>query len=89
MKVTKTVSAMNARQQFGQLLDEVRFKGNEYIIEKNGQPAAVMISVERHESYLRQRQEDFDRIEALRAKLKSDKTLQRDIDEAAREVRRG
>ncbi len=80
---------MNARQQLGKLLDDVKFKGSEYIIEKNGQPAAVMIPVERHRQYLQTRESDFNRVETLRAKLKGDPTLERDLEEAATEVRRG
>ena len=89
MSQAKTVSAMNARQQLGRLLDDVKFKGSEYVIEKNGEPAAVMIPVERHQQYLQTRESDFKRVEALRAKLKGDPTLEEDLEEAAAGVRRG
>lgn len=79
---------MSARQQLGQLLDDVRFKGGEVVIEKNGQPAAVLVPVEIHARYLKMREKDFHRVEALRAKLKGDAELEADIIEAAAEVRR-
>ena len=88
MNQVKKVSAMNARQQLGRLLDDVKFKGSEYVIEKNGQPAAVMIPVERHRQYLQTRESDFGQVETLRAKLKGDSALERDLQEAAAEVRR-
>ena len=77
MSQAEIVSAMNARQQLGRLLDDVKFKGGEYVIEKNGQPAAVMIPVERHRQYLRTRESGFGRVEILRAKLEGDATLER------------
>ena len=89
MSEAKTVSAMNARQQLGRLLDDVKFRGSEYVIEKNGQPAAVIIPVERHRQYLQIRESDFKRVETLRAKLKGDPTLEDDLQETAAEVRRG
>lgn len=87
MSQTRTISAMNARQQLGQLLDDVRFRSGEVVIEKNGQPAAVLISVELHAQYTRLREADFAKVEAIRAKLKGDTELEADILEASAEVR--
>lgn len=45
----KTISAYKARTQFGQLIDEVRYKKQPYIIEKNGRPAVVIIDSEEYD----------------------------------------
>lgn len=39
----KTVSAMEARRRFGELLEDV-YRGDEVIIERNGKPMAVLVS---------------------------------------------
>lgn len=42
---TKTISAYKARVNFGQLIDEVRYKKVPYVIEKNGRPAVAIIDI--------------------------------------------
>ena len=39
----KTVTAMKARQNFGELLDEVFYKGELVIIERAGKPRAALV----------------------------------------------
>ena len=39
----KTVSAMEARRRFGELLEDV-YRGDEVIIERNGKPMAALVS---------------------------------------------
>lgn len=39
----KTVSAYKARTNFGELLNEIYYRGEEVIVEKMGKPVAVMI----------------------------------------------
>lgn len=46
---TKTISAYKARTQFGQLIDEVRYKKQPYIVEKNGRPAVVIVDATEYE----------------------------------------
>ena len=57
----KKVSAMKARQNLGQLLNEVSIRGDAYIIERAGKPLAALVDMERFQ----QLQED--RNAALRA----------------------
>ena len=61
MKVLKKISAMKARQNLGQLLNEVSIRGDAYIIERAGKPLAALVDMERFQ----QLQEDRDA--ALRA----------------------
>ena len=39
----KTINAMEARRAFGRILEEVYYKGEEYIIERAGKPMAAII----------------------------------------------
>jgi prevent-host-death family protein len=43
----KKISAMKARQNLGQLLNEVSIRGDSYIIERAGKPLAVLVDMER------------------------------------------
>ncbi len=52
----RTVSAMEARKHFGELLEQVRYRGDQVVIERAGRPMAVLVPVgearemERHRS---------------------------------------
>jgi prevent-host-death family protein len=52
----KKISAMKARQNLGQLLNEVSIRGDSYIIERAGKPLAALVDMERFQ----QLQEDQD-----------------------------
>ena len=56
MEVLKKISAMKARQNLGQLLNEVSIRGDSYIIERAGKPLAALVDMERFQ----QLQEDRD-----------------------------
>ena len=43
----KKISAMKARQNLGQLLNEVSIRGDSYIIERAGKPLAALVDMER------------------------------------------
>jgi prevent-host-death family protein len=43
----KKISAMKARQNLGQLLNEVSLRGDSYIIERAGKPLAALVDLER------------------------------------------
>ena len=47
MGMLKKISAMKARQNLGQLLNEVSIRGDAYIIERAGKPLAVLVDMER------------------------------------------
>ncbi|MBM4289791.1 MAG: type II toxin-antitoxin system Phd/YefM family antitoxin [Deltaproteobacteria bacterium] len=61
MAMLKKISAMKARQNLGQLLNEVSIRGDAYIIERAGKPLAALVDMERFQ----QLQED--RSSALQA----------------------
>lgn len=89
--MSKRVTAGEARQRLGMLLDDVRLTGAEYVIERAGRPVGVVIPVEAYQRLQRERAAAFDRVEALRQRLADsvpEEDLQAAIDEATREVRR-
>jgi prevent-host-death family protein len=47
MVMLKKISAMKARQNLGQLLNEVSIRGDAYIIERAGKPLAALVDMER------------------------------------------
>ena len=57
--MVKQIPAVKARQQLGSLLDEVRFRGTDFVIERDGKPMAVVISPEAYAQYQRSRDEAF------------------------------
>ena len=54
----KTISALKARQNLGQVMNEVALKGDDYIIERAGKPLVAVIPIEKYQS-LRQEIEEF------------------------------
>ncbi len=87
----KRVPALKARQQLGTLLDEVRYRGVEVIVERGGRPVAVMVPVEAYERYRRLREQAFGRIDALRERLARElnrRDLEALIEEETRTVRK-
>lgn len=44
--ITKVVPAFKARQNFGQLLEEARYKGYRFVVELSGKPMAVVIGID-------------------------------------------
>lgn len=48
--MTITVSAMEARQKFGEILNKVDLVHNQYIVERNGRPLAAIVPISSLES---------------------------------------
>lgn len=42
----KTISAYNARTKFGELLNEVYYKGEEVVVERKGKPMVKIVKAE-------------------------------------------
>jgi prevent-host-death family protein len=90
MDVVKKVNALKARQHLGQLLEEVYYRGDQYIIERAGKPMAAIVPL----AYLEERQKHRERlwaaIEAVWARTKDipPDILEQEIAEAVQSVRR-
>lgn len=43
--MTRVIPAFQARQRFGQLLDEARYRGHRFVVERAGKPMAVVVGI--------------------------------------------
>ena len=48
-KMTRNVSAMQARQKFGDLLNRANLKGERFLVNRSGKPMAIIMSVTDYE----------------------------------------
>lgn len=62
----RTVSAMQARQKLGEILEGVYYKGDEVGIERAGKTMGMIIPVERYQSMERARERFFATVDGIR-----------------------
>lgn len=85
----KQVSAMDVRKRFGDLLNEVHYKGDSVVITKAGKPMGALVSVELFER-IRVMEDEFKRMTDELAQAYADvdpNTTQAEIDEAIEATR--
>lgn len=84
----RTVSAMEARKRFGELLENVS-RGDEVVIERAGKVMGVVISADRYEALESRRKAFFAAMAANAEKNRGipEAELEREIEEAVREAR--
>ena len=88
----KTISVMNARQNLGQVMNEVALKEDEYIIERSGKPLVAIIPYSAYQKLLEERKDFFRMATEMQKKAASDNDavdIEKDIDEAVRSYRKG
>ena len=87
--MTKTVNALKARKNLGQLLEEVYYKGDQYVIERAGRPMAAVVPVWQLEEWQKRRDRFFGMVGELRRKSKAvrPEVIEREVEEAVRAVR--
>jgi prevent-host-death family protein len=56
----KDLGLTRAREIFGDLVEQVQYLGDTYIINRNGKPAAAIVPIEVYESWKRERRAFFD-----------------------------
>ncbi len=90
MDMTKTTTALKARQNLGQLLEEAFYRGDEFIIERAGKPMAVLIPVQEFERWQKQREKDFAVFDEVRAKAGEAKPnqVEKEVADALGEIRK-
>jgi prevent-host-death family protein len=85
----KTINALKARRNLGQLLEEVFYKGDQFVIQRAGKSMAVVISPSEYEAYRKQRESDmqvFGRIREKNTGVELEE-IERDVQEAIKAVR--
>ncbi len=87
--MVRKVTAMKVRDNLGQLLEEVYYRGDEVVIERAGRAMAVLVPVGHYEQFQQNRKERFRILDRIRAKAKKipAKKLDAVLDEAVRAAR--
>lgn len=85
----KKLNALKARQNLGRLLEEVYYKGDQYIIERAGKPLAAVVPLWQVEARKQRQERVFDMIEKVWQRTRSVQPaiIERQVEEAVRAVR--
>ncbi len=89
--MAKELTALKVKDNLGKILEEVYYKGEEYIIKEGKKPMAVLVPLDEFENYKKQRETDMEVFDRIRKKTKaySTKEIEADIEEAIKAVRKG
>jgi len=89
VQVQKTINALKARRNLGQLLEEVFYNDDQIMIQRAGKTMAVVISPSEYEAFRKQREEDMRIFDEIREKNKGVKAenLEEDLKEAIGAIR--
>ena len=85
----KKVNALKARQNFGQLVEEVYYKGDQFIIERAGKPMAAVVPLWQLEDRSQRRERLSANVRKVwRSNAKVQATvIEREVEEAVRTIR--
>ncbi|MBE0431037.1 MAG: type II toxin-antitoxin system Phd/YefM family antitoxin [Dehalococcoidia bacterium] len=86
----KRISAQKARQRLGELMDEVRIRGDRYLVERGNRPMVAIIPVEEYVTWEKLRTDTRHKIQQVRDRNKdvAPETLEAEIREAVEAARR-
>ncbi len=65
----KKLPALRARQNLGQVMNEVAIKGDDYIIERAGKPLVAIISIEKYQTIQQDRKEALEALTDVWGKM--------------------
>ena len=87
--MVKRVNALKARQNLGQVLEKVYYKGDRYVIERAGKPMAAVVPIKVLEDYEENKEQLFSLIKKAQRRNKQVKadTIEREVAEAVKSVR--
>lgn len=87
--MVRTVNALKVRKNLGQLLEEVYYKGDQYVIERAGRAMAAVVPVWQLKERQERRARFLSLVDELRSKSKKRKpsAVERDVADAVRAVR--
>ncbi len=87
---TKTIPALEARTQLGQIMRDVRGGRVRVLVEKSGVPMVGIISAEEFQRVIAEREARFEIVDRIRRRLPSvsETEIRRDVREAVKQVRR-
>ncbi len=89
--MVKKITAVKARKTLGQLLEEVYYRGDHYIIERAGKPMAAVVPVWYLEEWLKRRERFFGMVDEVRQGQEgtSPEAIEQDIQDALKATRTG
>ena len=89
-QMLKKISAMKARQNFGQIMNEAALRGDDFIIERAGKPMVAIVSMEKYQILQRDREEARQAADQIRNKMKNEdpEKTEKLISEAVKAVRK-
>jgi len=81
---------MKARQNLGQIMNEVALRGHDYIIERAGKPLVAIIDMEKYHRLEEERQEALQAVRAIWSKMEGADAEEAEgvIEEAIRATRK-
>src|SRR5438445_11709298 len=87
--MVKKVNALKARQNFGQILEEVYYKGDQFVIERAGKPMAAVVPLWQLEAWQKRREQFFAALEDVQERHQQVKpeVIEKEVREAIRAVR--
>ncbi len=87
---TKTIPALEARTQFGQIMKDVQGGRVRVLVEKSGVPMVAIISADEFRRVIAEREARFEVIDRIRRRLPpvSDVEVEQDVRAALKQVRR-
>jgi prevent-host-death family protein len=87
--LVKKVNALKARQNFGQLLEEVYYKDDQFVIERAGKPMAAVIPLWQLEAWQKRRERFFATVADVHQRTQKVKPdmIERDVEDALHAVR--
>lgn len=86
----KRIKSAKVRDLLGQVMEEVYYKGHDYIVEKGNKEVAAIISIDEYKRIQREREEDFNIFDKIWKENKDFSSLRvkKDTILAIREVRK-
>jgi len=85
----KKVPALKARQNLGQVMNEVALRGDEYIVERAGKPLVAIISMDKYKMLEKNRMSALGAVNDIWNKMREEnpQIIEDTIDKAVRAVR--
>lgn len=85
----KKISAIKARHNLGQVMNEVALKEDEYIVERAGKPLVAIIPIDQYKRLLGEREDFFRMVDEIQKEaVRSDrKVIDSEIEEAVQAYR--
>lgn len=89
LKVTKSISALIARTQLGQILERVKKNQDRFLISRKGEATAVILSIEDYLRNIVKQPDVLTKLQKQAKKTGADKLSLEDIDAEIKAIRKG